>query len=250
MPNGRFMAHSTGQKNVDAVSEFANCIPLLLPGMGERLDVSALVPQIDGLVLTGGRANVEPHHYDGPDFPDDEPIDPCRDGTALAMVRTCVEHQIPVFGICRGIQEMNVALGGSLHYRIHLLPGKEDHRMPRRDDVTPEEIFRLRHMIKLTRGGLFAELTGQDEVMVNSLHGQGIDRLADALEVEAVTGDEVIEGVRLRNDPGFTVGVQWHAEWRPGEHQLSRALFERFGEAARVRASARRTSVVFSASVA
>ena len=248
--NGRFLVHSTGQKNVDAVSEFTGCIPLLLPAMGERMDVHSLVPQIDGLVLTGGRANVEPHHYDGPAFPDDEAIDPCRDGTALTMVRACVAEGIPVFGICRGIQEMNVALGGSLHYRVHLLPGRNDHRMPRREGVTPEEIFKLRHAIKLTPGGLFAELTGQDEVMVNSLHGQGINRLADCLAVEGVTEDGVIEGVRLKNDPGFTVGVQWHAEWRPQEHQLSRALFERFGEAARKRADARNISVMISASVA
>ena len=159
------------------------------------------------------------------------------------MVRACVAARVPVFGICRGIQEMNVALGGSLHYRLHLLEDKDDHRMPRHDDVTVEEIFRLRHPVRLARGGLFERLAGACEVMVNSLHGQGIDELADALEVEAVTPDGVIEGVRLKDDRTFTVGVQWHAEWKPEEHELSRKLFEEFGRAARVRAGLRSRAV-------
>ena len=231
--NRRYPVHATGTKNIDAVERFAGCVPVMLPALGDRLAVESFVERIDGLVLTGGRANVEPHHYDGPPFPDDEPIDPERDATALAMVRACVAAEVPVFGICRGIQEMNVALGGSLHYRLHLLEGTDDHRMPRRDDVTIEEVFRLRHPVRLTRGGLFERLAGTSEVMVNSLHGQGIDTLAGALEVEAVTPDGVVEGVRLKDDRTFTVGVQWHAEWKPEEHVLSRKLFEEFGRAAR-----------------
>ena len=236
LENRRHTVHATSAKNIDAVARFAGCVPVVLPPLGDRFGVESFVGRIDGLVLTGGRANVEPHHYDGPPFPDDEPIDPERDATALAMVRACVAADVPVFGICRGIQEMNVALGGSLHYRLHVLEDKDDHRMPRHDDVTVEEIFRLRHPVRLTHGGLFERLAGASEVMVNSLHGQGIDELADALEVEAVTPDGVIEGVRLRNDRTFTVGVQWHAEWKPEEHELSRKLFEAFGHAARVHA--------------
>ena len=237
--NRRYPVHATAAKNVDAVERFTGCIPLMLPALGDRLDVESLVERIDGLILTGGRANVEPHHYDGPPFPDDELIDPERDATVLAMVRACVAAEVPVFGICRGIQEMNVALGGSLHYRLHLIDGKDDHRMPRGDDVTIEEVFKLRHPVRLTRGGLFERLAGASEVMVNSLHGQGIDALADALEVEAVTPDGVVEGVRLKDDRTFTVGVQWHAEWTPEEHPLSRRLFEEFGRAARACARSR-----------
>ena len=239
LENRRHTVHGSSAKNVDAVERFSGCVPVLLPPLGGRIDVESFVERIDGLVLTGGRANVEPHHYDGPPFPDDEPIDPERDATALAMVRACVAAEVPVFGICRGIQEMNVALGGSLHYRLHLLDDKDDHRMPRHDDVTVEEVFKLRHPVRLSRGGLFERLVGAPEVMVNSLHGQGIDQIADALEVEAITPDGVIEGVRLRNDRTFTVGVQWHAEWKPEEHELSRKLFEEFGRAARVRAGLR-----------
>ena len=230
--NARFTAHAVGEKNVDALETFSQCIPLVLPAVGSRLDTASLVSQIDGLVLTGGRANVEPHHYDGPAFPPDEPIDPGRDGAMLAMTRACIAAKLPVFGICRGIQELNVALGGSLHYRIHLLPGKADHRMPRHEDATPEEIFRPNHPIQLKSGGLFESLVSQSEVIVNSLHGQGIDRIADRLEVEATSPDGVIEGVRLKDDETFTVGVQWHAEWEPQNHELSRKLFEHFGDAA------------------
>ena len=239
LENRRHLVHASSAKNIDAVERFAGCVPVMLPPLGDRLHVHSFVERIDGLVLTGGRANVEPHHYDGPPFPDDEPIDPERDATALAMVQACVEAEVPVFGICRGIQEMNVALGGSLHYRLHMLEDKDDHRMPRRDDVTVEEIFRLRHPVRLAQGGLFERLAGSSEVMVNSLHGQGIDDLAEALEVEAITPDGVIEGVRLRNDRTFTVGVQWHAEWKPEEHELSRLLFEEFGRAARARVRSR-----------
>jgi putative glutamine amidotransferase len=144
-----------------------------------------------------------------------------------------------VFGICRGIQEINVALGGSLHYRIHELPGKNDHRRPRGDDVPHEEVYRLKHAVTLTPGGLFRSLAGQDEVMVNSLHGQGVDRLGGGLVVEATSADGVIEGVRYDDDNQFIVGVQWHAEWQPDEHTLSGALYAAFGEAARSRAARR-----------
>jgi putative glutamine amidotransferase len=144
-----------------------------------------------------------------------------------------------VFGICRGIQEINVALGGSLHYRIHQLPGKNDHRMPRREDVTHEEIYRLNHPVRLTPGGLFQSLVGRDEMMVNSLHGQGVDRLGQGLVVEAISPDGVIEGLRYGDETQFIVGVQWHAEWQPEEHALSGALYTAFGEAARARAARR-----------
>ena len=217
-----------------------DCIPMLLPPVGSAVDAVELVSHIDGLVLTGGRANVEPHHYDGPAFPDDEIIDPGRDALVLPLVRACIAARVPVFGICRGIQEINVALGGSLHYRIHQLAGKNDHRRPRREDVSTEEIFRPNHLVRLTPGGLFQALTGQDEMMVNSLHGQGIERLGEGLVVEATSPDDVVEGLRYDDDAHFIVGVQWHAEWQPDKHVLSGALYTAFGEAARARAARRR----------
>ena len=229
----RFVVHGCGESCVNAVERVANCVPVIIPAIAARLNAEDFARRIDGLLLTGGRANVEPYHYEGKPFPDDEPIDPARDGTALPLVRACVAQGVPVFGICRGIQEMNVALGGSLYYRVHLEPDMHDHRMPRRDDITTEEVFELRHPIKLTPGGSFEKLIGCDEVKVNSLHGQSIKRLAECLTVEAVAPDGVIEAVRLKDDPNFTVGVQWHAEWEPHKHALSQRLFEAFGEACR-----------------
>jgi putative glutamine amidotransferase len=235
----RHRVHGTGERNIHSLLRMVDCIPVLLPPVGAAVDVVELVSRMDGFVLTGGRANVEPHHYDGPPFPPDEIIDPGRDTLVLPLVRACIAARVPVFGICRGIQEINVALGGSLHYRIHQLSGKNDHRRPQDQDVTPEEVFRPNHPVKFTAGGLFQSLTGCDEMMVNSLHGQGVDRLGEGLVVEAVSSDGVIEGLRYDDDTQFIVGVQWHAEWQPEKHALSRALYTAFGEAARARAMRR-----------
>ena len=229
--------HGIVDKYVDAAADGADAIPLLIPALGEATRVADLLAGLDGLMLSGGRANVEPHHYGGPPFPDDEHRDPARDATALPLVRAAVDAGVPVLGMCRGIQEMNVALGGSLHYRVHLVPGMLDHRMPPDGDV--EEQFALRHPLALTPGGLLAELAGATEVLTNSLHGQGIDRLADGLVVEARAPDGLIEAVRLEGAKRFTVGVQWHAEWRFRAHPLSHALLRAFGEAARERARER-----------
>ena len=240
----RHPVHATGERSVHSLLKMVDCIPVLLPPVGAAVDVVDLVTRMDGFVLTGGRANVEPHHYGGPVFPADEPIDPGRDALVLPLVRACIAAHVPLFGICRGIQEINVALGGSLHYRIHQLSGKNDHRRPRRDDVTVEEVFKLNHMVKLTAGGLFQSLTGCDEMMVNSLHGQGVDRLGKGLVVEATSPDGVIEGLRYNDDTQFIVGVQWHAEWQPEQHTLSGALYNAFGKAARARVARRMAGLV------
>ena len=233
------LAHGAGRRYIESLVNFCDCVPLQIPALGDDYDYPDLVSRLDGVLLTGGRANVEPHHYGGPPFPDDEPIDPARDATVLNLIPACIEAEVPIFGVCRGIQEMNVALGGSLHYRINELPGKLDHRMPRGENVTPEMVYALRHSIALTQGGYFAGLIDADDCMINTLHGQGIDRLADDLEIEAVSEDGIIEGVRLKNDKTFTVGVQWHTEWKPEEHELSLKLYQEFAKSARLRAANR-----------
>jgi putative glutamine amidotransferase len=233
-PN-RFPLHTTSDKYLRSVIDGAGAMPVSIPALGETLDAGKLADSLDGLLLPGGRANIEPHHYGGPAFPEDEFIDPGRDATVLPLVRACVDKGVPVFGICRGIQELNVALGGSLHYRVHMLPGKEDHRM-RRDVDTVEERFELRHLINLAPGSLLEKLAGEPSVMVNSLHGQGINRPADGLVVEATSPDGVIEAIRLPTAKSFTIGVQWHAEWDFECHTLSLRLYQEFGEAARERA--------------
>ena len=235
--SARMHGYSTAERTVQALLEYCDCLPIQLPPIGDKCAIEQLAQMIDGLMLPGGRANVEPHHYGGPAFPDDEIIDPGRDAVVLKLIPACLEAGVPVFGICRGIQEMNVALGGSLHYRVHLVQGKLDHRRPQIDNLPVDEVFKLRHGVSLDSGGLFSKLMGGvTEIRVNSLHGQGIDRLAADLEVEAISEDGLIEGVRLKNGGPFCVGVQWHAEFGTQKHALSDAIYKEFARAVTARA--------------
>ena len=228
---GRQVSHSTGLRYVDAVANFTNGIPILIPSNIKDNDLDHLLSKIDGLVLTGGRANIEPHHFGGKPFPPDEPIDVGRDHIVLKIIPKCVKLGVPIFGICRGIQEINVAYGGTLHYRVHLLPDKNDHRMPRGDDVTVKEIFTLRHRIDFIENGYFSKLINKENCMVNSLHGQAIDSLAQNLKIEAHSDDGVIEAISIPEHPSFALGVQWHAEYEPEKNELNKSLFREFGRA-------------------
>jgi putative glutamine amidotransferase len=237
LPDHSVPQHSSGERYLRAVRDGSGGDPFLIPALPDGLDIESLVDRMDGLFLTGGRANIEPQHYGGQPFPPDEHRDPPRDHTVLPLIRACVQKGVPVLGVCRGIQEMNVALGGTLHYRVHLVDGKFDHRMPREGDI--EVKFGLRHVVSLVPGGELERLSGVSEFMVNSAHGQGIDRLAPGMVVEALSPDGLVEAVRLATAKTFTVGVQWHAEWRFDEHPISSALFRAFGEAARACAATR-----------
>ncbi len=237
LPEHSIPQHGVGDRYIRAVREASGADPLLIPALAESIDFGVLANRLDGLFLTGGRANVEPHHYGGPPFPDDEFRDAARDNTVLPLIRACLERRVPVFGVCRGLQEMNVALGGSLHYRVHMIDGKLDHRMPREGDTDTR--FALAHDLELAAAGEFAGLIHDTAIKVNSAHGQGIDRLAPGLVVEARAPDGLIEGIRLPDCGTFAVGVQWHAEHRWAEHRLSGALFKAFGRAARERAARR-----------
>ena len=222
----------TAEKYARVSMEISDTAPILIPAFGDDTHFQSILETIDGLLLTGGRANIEPHHYGGPAFPADEIIDPRRDSTVLPLIRGCIENEIPVFGICRGIQEINVAMGGSLHYRVHVLPGKNDHRM-RRDTEIQAERFAPRHKISLTPEGYLHRLLGESETLVNSLHAQSVDRVAKGFVIEAMSPDGVIEAINMPSARRFTLGVQWHAEWEATEHDLARKLFSAFGEAAR-----------------
>jgi putative glutamine amidotransferase len=231
-PGARMHGYSTGERTVLSLMEYVDCLPIQLPPVGDKCAIKQLVGMLDGLMLPGGRANVEPHHYGGPAFPDDEIIDPGRDAVVLKLIPACLEAGVPIFGICRGIQEMNVALGGTLHYRVHLLEGKADHRMQRRENMTTEEVFALRHPVLLESGGMFEKLCGKSETRVNSLHGQAVDRLASDLMVEALSDDGIIEGVRLKNGgDAFCVGIQWHGEYEPKTHVLADGIYTEFAKA-------------------
>ena len=241
MPNTEFFAFTTGTRSIKSLVTFSDCVAVQIPSVANMEDCNELISRLDGIMLTGGRANIEPHHFGGKPFPDDEIIDPERDKTALCIIPACIAAGKPILGICRGIQEINVALGGTLHYRIHLLDGKNDHRMRQGDHILTEEIFDLRHIVKLTPGGYLNKLVKQNSYLVNSLHGQGIDKLGKGLTIEAVSEDGVVEAIRVTEHPNFAVGVQWHAEHIPSKknHELSLRLFQEFGKAARQHAKAR-----------
>ncbi|KIZ47550.1 MULTISPECIES: gamma-glutamyl-gamma-aminobutyrate hydrolase family protein [Rhodopseudomonas] len=233
----RYAVQHVGERNLRAVDEVADAFPVMFAGMDDLTDVDELLALVDGILLTGARANVHPAHFNTEPDPRHEPYDNARDLLALKLVRTCVERGVPLFGICRGFQEMNVAFGGSLHPEIRDLPGRMNHRMPRlaNGEIHPdaEVVFADRHEVRLLKGGLFAELLGRDVIKVNSLHGQGILNPGERVVIEGVAEDSTIEAIRIADAAGFALGVQWHAEYDPQRNPINRALFQKFGEALR-----------------
>jgi putative glutamine amidotransferase len=219
--------HGVNERYPSALIEATGCVPVLIPAVGPKIDLCMLLDRIDGLLLTGSPSNVHPTHYGGEPSHPDTLHDLARDATALPLIRAAVGRDLPVLAICRGIQELNVALGGTLHQRVHELPGRLNHRS-RRD--SPDGPYGPAHSVTLSAGGLLAALAGTQEIMVNSLHSQGIDRPAAELRIEALAPDGQIEAVSL---PGarFVVGVQWHPEYKVLENPVSRALFAAFARA-------------------
>ncbi len=212
-------------------------VPVLLPAAGEAL-VPEILPRLDGLILTGSRSNVHPTHYEGPAHAEGTPEDPQRDSTTLPLIRAAIAAGLPVLAICRGFQELNVALGGSLDQRIQDLPGRMDHSTP-----SDQKLGKVRtgkaHAVRVAPEGMLARIWNAsglswrpEGVAVNSLHNQGVKRLAPRLVAEAWAPDGTIEAVRVPDAPGFALGVQWHPEYDWEEDALSRALFEAFGAAA------------------
>jgi putative glutamine amidotransferase len=229
--------HCVGEKYLTAVVDTLGAIPLIIPALAGRLPLSELVSMLDGLLLTGAHSNIEPGYYGG-EAPDPEsPVDPQRDATNLALIPLALQAGVPVLGICRGLQELNVALGGSLHARVHEVDGYQDHREPDHESLDVQ--YGPQHDIVLEEGGLLAELVADTGLRVNSLHGQGIDRLADSLVVEARAPDGLIEAVRIRTEGQFALAVQWHPEWQVLDNPFYSAIFARFGEACRARAAQR-----------
>ena len=230
--------HTVGQANVDAVANVAGGVPVVIPAIGERLNVVDFLASLDGIMLTGGATNVEPHHYDGAPSREGDTHDPLRDATSLPLIRAAVDIGVPLFAVCRGFQEFNVALGGSLHQHLQEIPGRFDHR---RDRTKPIEAqLAPIHSIDIEDGTALADIAGAASAMVNSLHGQGIDRPAPGMAVAARAADDTIEALCVTGARGFALGVQWHPEFHAKDDPLSRALFVAFGEAARQRAAERR----------
>ncbi len=229
--------HAVGDKYLRAIMLATNAVPLVIPAFGKLYDLPELVHRLDGVLLTGSPSNVHPSHYDVLPTPETEPHDQERDETTLPLIREALTQAVPMLAICRGMQELNVALGGTLYARVHELPDRFDHRRPNHDD--PDVQYGPRHQIALTPGGAFQQLAGADELTVNSLHWQGLDRVAPRLHIEATAPDGTIEAVSVKDTKNFALGVQWHPEYKVLDNDFSTKLFAAFGEAAQRRAEAR-----------
>lgn len=238
--NGR-QTQVTGRRNIDAVTEVAGCMPLLIPSVPEAVSVGELLEAVDGVVLTGGRANVHPRHYGEERSERHGEMDEGRDGVSLPLVRACIDAGVPLFGICRGLQDMNVAFGGSLHAEVGELPGRHRHRMPK-GCTDPAIVFELRERVRLRPGGVLAAMLGTERILTNSLHGQAIREPGQRIVVEGWAADETIEAISVAGAGGFAVGVQWHAEYDAANDPVSRVLFGRLGDAARAYRRRRRAA--------
>lgn len=231
--------HAVQEKYIAAVMDAAGALPVILPAKGAAMADPALLSRLDGLLLTGAHSNIEPHHYGAADEEPQAPRDRQRDATTIALVRKARELKLPIFAICRGFQEVNIALGGTLHQRLHMLKGRMDHRSD--DTAAKAHQYGPVHSLQLRSGGVLASLLQErgvldkeGEIMVNSLHGQGIDRLAPPLRVEAVAKDGTIEAFSA-TEGGWLLGVQWHPEYNAMNNEVSKALFAAFAAAARAR---------------
>jgi putative glutamine amidotransferase len=213
------------------VRDGADAVPFLIPALGNSISVGDVLSRLDGILLTGSPSNVEPHHYQGESSRPGTLHDAHRDQTTLPLIEKALEEGVPLLAVCRGFQELNVVLGGTLHQHVEEQAGFHDHRENKVDPLDAQ--YGPAHEVHLVAGGLLRELAGQDTVMVNSLHSQGIARLGDGITVDAVADDGLVEGFRVDDSPGFTLAVQWHPEWRVTENKFSMAIFRAFGDACR-----------------
>ena len=219
--------HATGANYVNALVKSTNCTPVILPAIIDTENYKVILNKFDGVLLTGNLSNVYPEFYNKDKIV--EPIDLNRDKTVLPLIEHIFSKEIPMLGICRGFQEVNVALGGSLYADIHDVPGRMDHRPPKGKD--PEIQFSNQHEVYLTENGKMSLMAKKDTIEVNSLHTQGIDKLANSLQIEGVAKDETVEAISLQNYDGYFYGVQWHPETSATTDDFSMKLFDSFNNA-------------------
>jgi putative glutamine amidotransferase len=225
--------HAVGEKYIAAVRDGADTLPFLIPVLPVPIAPDEILDRIDGLLFTGSPSNVSPRRYDGPAPREGVMQDENRDATSLPLLEAAIARGTPALCVCRGFQELNVALGGSLHQHIQEQPGRDDHRENKDDPL--ETQYGPAHDVRVMDGGLLATLVAERSFPVNSLHSQGIDRIAAPLHADAVAPDGIVEAVSLPGAKGFLLGVQWHPEWRWRENPVSRAIFAAFGRALRER---------------
>ena len=218
-----------GKKYLDAV-RLAGCMPLVVP-TAEPSEFDALLDLADGVLLTGSPSNVHPRHFGETVHNPALPLDPDRDSWTLPLIPRVLQLGIPLFAICRGFQETNVALGGSLHQAVHEVAGQHDHRGASATGGNAEAQYGVAHHVLVERGGTLDAILAQGEIDVNSVHGQGVNRLAAGLQVEARAPDGLVEAFSMKGSAGFNLGVQWHPEWKAAENPISVKLFKAFGRA-------------------
>ena len=229
--NDDYPVQASGMMYVDAIAQVADCIPVIVTADSAQMSVEEAVATCDGFLLTGGRANVHPEEYGEAETEAHGSFDRQRDRLVLPLIRFCVELGLPILGICRGLQEVAVAMDSTLYPEIRDLPGRSNHRMP--PDGTLAEKFAPRHAISFTEGGVFHRLMNAQSVMTNTLHGQGIKTAGARVVVDGCAPDGTPEAIYVKDAPGFTLSVQWHPEWEAAQDPVSRALFRSFGDAAR-----------------
>ena len=223
--------HMVGEKYLQALAEGSNGLPLIIPVLGDSLQIDEILASIDGLLLTGSPSNLEPHHYDGEASEPGTLHDPNRDSLTLPLAKRAFETGVPVLALCRGHQELNVVLGGTLHQKVHEVAGLDNHRENPDDPLDVQ--YGPSHSVNLVEGGLLHGLAGTTKVTVNSLHSQGVAKLANGVSVEAVSDDGLIEAFVVDSVPGFALSVQWHPEWQFSQNEFSTAIFKAFGDACR-----------------
>lgn len=226
---GLHLFHQVGDKYIEAIQTLTGGLPLLLPSMDDPVDVDDILSTVDGILFTGAYANIQRELYGLDPAPEGEIQDPFRDKNTLPLIKAAIEAGVPVLGICRGFQEMNVAYGGTLHPQVHEVEGRMDHRENSDDPI--EVQYGPAHKVIVSDGGLLARITGKTSFDVNSVHGQGVDRLADTLFIEALAEDGTVEALSVNDSKAFAMAVQWHPEWQATQNEQSRKLFRAFGEA-------------------
>ena len=229
MINDQYPAQASGNMNIEAIAQVAGAVPVIVPALSDCVDIDEIMGVCDGFLLTGGRPNVHPKEYGREPTDAHGTFDRDRDRVALPLIRACVEAGQPVLGICRGFQEFNVAMGGTLHPEIRDLPGRMNHRMP--PDGTLEEKFAHRHLVRFAPGSPFTRIFGAGEVLVNSLHGQGIEEPGRRVIIEGCAPDGTAEAITIKDAPGFAMAVQWHPDDTAATDTVSKPLFETFGDA-------------------
>ena len=227
--NDQYPAQATGRMNIDAIAEVSGAIPLIIPSLPNSISLPDIMAICDGFLFTGARPNVHPEEYGHEETEAHGEFDRDRDRTVLPLIRACVDAGQPILGVCRGFQEFNVAMGGTLHPEIRDLPGRDNHRMP--PDGTLAEKFEHRHLVHMKPGSPFNHIFGTDEVLVNSLHGQGIEEAGERVIIEGHAPDGTPEAITIEGASGFAMAVQWHPEYNAANDPVSKPLFEAFGDA-------------------